>query len=98
MSMSNKHVGGLALLLGLVVVLATTGVMPWAVAKPAPPPPPGSTSPPGPDSTFYFNAYGPSPNDDVVLRWTKRPSTPSGPAERPGGGRPGVGDRAYGHL
>jgi Domain of unknown function (DUF6851) len=51
------------------VVLATTSVAPWAAAKPAPPPPPGSTSPPGPDSTFYFNAYGPSPNDDVLLRW-----------------------------
>jgi hypothetical protein len=34
-----------------------------------PAPTPGSTSPPGPDSTFYFNAFGPSPNDDVLLRW-----------------------------
>jgi hypothetical protein len=68
--MSSKKLGGLALTLGLVVaVVVAAGVTPWASAIPAPPPPPGATSPPGPKSTFYFNAYGPSPNDDVLLRW-----------------------------
>jgi hypothetical protein len=69
--MSNKLGGGLAFILGLIVllVLATAGVTPWAAAIPAPPAPPGFSSPPGPDTTFYFNAYRPSPNDDVLLRW-----------------------------
>jgi hypothetical protein len=34
-----------------------------------PAPTTGLHQPPGPDSTFYFNAYGPSPTDDVLLRW-----------------------------
>jgi hypothetical protein len=54
----SKKLGGLTLILGLLITLAlaATNLTPWAAAKPAPPPPPGSTSPPGPDSTFYFNA------------------------------------------
>jgi len=57
--------------LALLVAVALLGgvAAPRASAIPAPPPPPGATAPPGPDSTFYFNVYGPSPNDDVLLRW-----------------------------
>jgi uncharacterized protein DUF6851 len=63
--------GGLAVILSLVVVLvlATTGLAPWAGAAPTSPPGPDPADPPGPDSTFSFDLYGPSPNDDVVLRW-----------------------------
>lgn len=95
--MSGRRAG----LLLLVVVVAAATVMggvlaPRASAIPAPPPPPGATSPPGPASTFYFNAYGPSPNDDVLLRWDQETlnAIRAGPAG-PRGRCARVGDRAH---
>jgi hypothetical protein len=63
------------LILGLVVVVvaATNGLTPWAAA--AAPPRPGASSPPGPDSTFYFSVYGRSPTDDVMLHWDQETLT-----------------------
>ncbi len=83
--MAKKLGGGLALSLGLIVVLvlAATGVAPWAAAAPTSPPGPDPADPPGPDSAFSFDLYGPRPTDDVVLRWMRRPWPRFGPPGRP---------------
>jgi hypothetical protein len=39
------------------------------VGDPRPAPPPGATKPTRAKIHLYFNAYGPSPTDDVALRW-----------------------------
>jgi hypothetical protein len=70
---SKKLGGGVVLLLALTValVVATIGPAPLALAKgPPKPPKPGKVHGPGP--TFNFNQYGPSPNDDVVLKWDEQ--------------------------
>jgi hypothetical protein len=59
-------------LTSLIVTLALTiAAAPSAVAASEPPPPKPAT-PKGPGPTFSFNQYGPSPSDDVVLKWDEQ--------------------------
>src|SRR5919201_4827434 len=51
-----------------IVAVAITPIH-FARAGTKEPPPPKPAKPKGPASTFSFNQYGPSPYDDVVLRW-----------------------------
>ncbi|HEV8653761.1 MAG TPA: hypothetical protein VG276_31275, partial [Actinomycetes bacterium] len=75
--MSKHRSGALAVALatGLAIVLAVAspGPVPPAVAGASkPPPPPGSGMPRGPKSLFNFNQWGPSPGDNVVLKWDEQ--------------------------
>ncbi len=75
--MSKHRSGALALALatGLAVTLVVTSPGPIrpAVAGPSKPPPsPGSGMPKGPKSLFNFNQWGPSPSDNVVLKWDEQ--------------------------
>ena len=58
-----------ALVLALVVALGVTQSV-WAAGEE--PGAPKLAGPRGSDSTFHFNDYGPSPSDDVVLRWDEQ--------------------------
>jgi hypothetical protein len=77
--LSRKLGGGLAVILGLVVVLvlAAVGAAPWAAAAPDSPPGPDPADPAGPDSTFSFDfedgdLYGRSVGHQVGgAVWTK---------------------------
>ena len=57
------------LVLALVVALGVTRSV-WAADQE--PSAPKLAGPRGSDSTFHFNDYGPSPSDDVVLRWDEQ--------------------------
>jgi hypothetical protein len=70
----------IALLITLIVTLAITlavaiSPVPSALAGDKEPPAPKPAKPKGPASTFNFNQYGPSPYDDVVLRWDEQTLT-----------------------
>jgi len=63
----------LALFITLILTLTLAiGLTPSARAAGTEPPPPKPASPKGPGPTFSFNQYGPSPNDDVVLKWDEQ--------------------------
>lgn len=69
----------IALLISLIVTLAVS-ISPVpsqlaALAGDKEPAPPKPAKPKGPASTFNFNQYGPSPYDDVVLRWDEETLT-----------------------
>jgi hypothetical protein len=58
------------LLVSVILILAVvTSPTHSALAGTKEPPAPKPAKPKGPASTFNFNQYGPSPYDDVVLRW-----------------------------
>jgi hypothetical protein len=74
---SKNRSGALALALaaGLAITLVVTspGPIRSAVAGASKPPPsPGSGMPKGPKSLFNFNQWGPSPSDNVVLKWDEQ--------------------------
>jgi hypothetical protein len=74
--MSAKIRSAGALLLSLAVIVAVTvGPVRLAVAGSTEPPAPKPAKPKGQASTFSFNQYGPSPYDDVVLRWEEEALT-----------------------
>src|SRR5918995_921507 len=59
-----------ALLVSVVLIVAVaSSPIHFALAGTNEPPPPKPAKPKGAASTFNFNQYGPSPYDDVVLRW-----------------------------
>jgi hypothetical protein len=61
------------LLISLIVTLTLAiGSVPSAVAAGTDAPPPKPAMPKGPGPTFSFNQYGPSPTDDVVLKWDEQ--------------------------
>src|SRR5919197_2645126 len=64
------------LLVSVILILAVA-ISPThsALAGTKEPPPPKPAKPKGPASTFNFNQYGPSPYDDVVLRWDEQTLT-----------------------
>src|SRR5215216_4192404 len=61
---------GAALLVSVILILAVaSSPIHSALAGTKEPPAPKPAKPKGTASTFNFNQYGPSPYDDVVLRW-----------------------------
>jgi hypothetical protein len=59
-----------ALLVSVILIVAVaSSPIHSALAGPREPPAPKPAKPRGTASTFNFNQYGPSPYDDVVLRW-----------------------------
>ena len=58
----------IALLISPIIVLAVA-LSPLSSASAGEPDPFKPAKAKGPEATFHFNAYGPSPNDDVVLSW-----------------------------
>src|SRR5919201_5030920 len=61
------------LLVSVILILAAASSPTHsALAGTKEPPPPKPAKPKGPASTFNFNQYGPSPYDDVVLRWDEQ--------------------------
>ncbi len=75
MSKTRRSALALALATGLAIALLVTspGPLPSAVAGASkPPPPPQSGMPIGPKSLFNFNQWGPSPSDNVVLKWDEQ--------------------------
>ena len=75
--MPKNRSGALALALaaGLAIALVVTGpgpIQPAVAAASKPPQPPGSGMPMGPKSLFNFNQWGPSPSDNVVLKWDEQ--------------------------
>jgi hypothetical protein len=71
--MSAKARAAAPLLVSLAITLAVTiALSPAALGGDKEPPPPNPAKPKGPSSTFNFNQYGPSPYDDVVLRWDEQ--------------------------
>ena len=63
----------LALLISLIItVTVAIGSAPSAAVAATEPPPPKPANPKGPGPTFSFNQYGPSPSDDVVLKWDEQ--------------------------
>jgi hypothetical protein len=70
MGLSAKigRVGPLLVVLAVLLV-ATVDLAGFAAAGSGEPPAPKPVRPNGTTSTFNFNQYGPSPYDDVVLRW-----------------------------
>ena len=74
--MPRTNSARVALLISLIVTLAVA-VSPVhsALAGTSEPPPPKPAKPKGMASTFSFNQYGPSPYDDVVLRWDEEALT-----------------------
>jgi hypothetical protein len=74
--MSARIRGAGALLVSLAVIVAVTvGPSPSALGGDKEPAPPKPAKPKGKESTFNFNQYGPSPYDDVVLRWDEEALT-----------------------
>src|ERR671931_276389 len=65
-----------SLLVSVILILAVASSPTHAaLAGTKEPPPPKPAKPKGPASTFNFNQYGPSPYDDVVLRWDEEALT-----------------------
>ncbi len=73
-----KHRSGalaLALATGVAIALVVTSLGPVRSAlagSSKPPPSPGSGMPMGPKSLFNFSQWGPSPSDNVVLKWDEQ--------------------------
>jgi hypothetical protein len=68
--MARTSSARIVLLASLVVAVAVTiSPVRFALAGSTEPPPPKPAKPKGTASSFNFNQYGPSPYDDVVLRW-----------------------------
>jgi hypothetical protein len=71
--MATKVRAGIPLLTTLLVTLTLgIGSAPAATAAGSDPSPPNPAMPKGPRPTVSFNKYGPSPNDDVVLKWDEQ--------------------------
>ncbi|HEY3141238.1 MAG TPA: hypothetical protein VGJ86_08915, partial [Acidimicrobiales bacterium] len=75
--MSKHRSGALALALatGLAIALVVTSpgpIRPAAAGPSKPPPSPGPGMPKGPKALFNFNQWGPSPSDNVVLKWDEQ--------------------------
>jgi hypothetical protein len=67
---------GAALLVSVILILAVaSSPIHSALAGTKEPAPPKPAKPKGSASTFNFNQYGPSPYDDVVLRWGEQTLT-----------------------
>jgi hypothetical protein len=62
----------IALLISPIIVLVVALSSVTAALAGDAPDPPKPAMPKGSDSTFHFNQFGPSPNDDVVLRWDEQ--------------------------